>query len=84
MSVTITGVPASIPRERMLEAIRTLGFDPRELVTLRFEKHGVHAEVYADGRPDRDDEQVSRFTADGETGATHRLCIPVSDQDDGE
>lgn len=80
MSVTIQGVPQSIPREQVLDLIGSLGFDPRELASLRFEPGGVYAEVYADARPRRTGfTKAWRFTADGETAATHRICIPITD-----
>ena len=36
-SITIEGVPASVTREQVDEAIRVLGIDPKEICALRFD-----------------------------------------------
>jgi len=80
VSVTIPGVPASVPRARVLDLIESLGFDPRELVSLRFEPGGIYAEVFADQRPGRTGfTERWRFTTDGQAAATHRICIPITE-----
>ncbi|GGV34224.1 hypothetical protein GCM10010182_67640 [Actinomadura cremea] len=78
----LPGVPATISRSRVIELIEALGFDTRELAGLEFQPHAIFATVFADAHPDHPDYLLGmrghyRFTADGETAATHRLCIPI-------
>lgn len=80
MSVTISGVPAYVTREQIVEALRLLGIDADKVVAFSGDSSttALHVEVYSDGRPDAPD---WRWTHDGKTAATHRLTIPVIDKD---
>ncbi len=73
----IPGVPTNIPRARVLELVKSLGFDPHQTKALCFEPYAVYAEVYAlkDGQRYWDGGPI-------EEAATHRLAIPISDQGD--
>lgn len=71
--VAIPGVPTSISRESICGLIKTLGLDPNELVSMRFDRTGIHVEVYALNA------EGHRFTADGENIATHRMTIAIDD-----
>lgn len=80
----LPGVPLTVPRGRVIELIEALGFDVRDLVGLEFKAKAIFAEVYADQRPEHPDYLMGmrgchRFSPDGETAATHRLCIPIVD-----
>lgn len=46
-SVTIPGVPASIPRSRLIDMIVSLGIDPNRCKEIRLDRNGIKAEVYA-------------------------------------
>jgi hypothetical protein len=71
--IAIPGVPTSISRESICGLIKTLGLDPNELVSMRFDLMGIHVEVYALNAEGR------RFTADGENIAMHRMTIAIDD-----
>ncbi|HEY9375021.1 hypothetical protein [Streptomyces sp.] len=70
----IAGIPESIPRARILELIKSLGIDPKETLSLRFEPHAIHAEVRAlkDGNRYWDGGPEERL-------ATHCIAIPIAD-----
>lgn len=72
-SVTIPGVPTSIPRGLACDFIRALGLDPNGLNSLSFDPMGIHVEVYALNA------EGHRFTADGENVAMHRMTIAIDD-----
>lgn len=76
--ITISGVPSSVTREQVVEALRVLGLDANQVVSFGGLEGGMafFVEVPSDGRP-----AVPgwRWTADGKTVATHRLTIPVLD-----
>lgn len=88
MSVTIEGVPASVPRERVLAFLRELGFEPNELVGLRVEPKGIVANVYADYDADRrgrltgkdGDYRSARYLIDEDNVAVHEVCVPFRDE----
>lgn len=79
-SITITGVPASVTREQVLEALRVLGIDPSEVCGLSFEDSAVYVEVYSNGRPRS--VPAWRWTHNGKTVATHRLTIPIIEKEE--
>jgi hypothetical protein len=78
-SITITGVPASVPIEQVREAIRMLGIDPTDVVEVAFTQDAVYVEVYSDGRPAEPGRWRWLHTAN--EAATHRLTIPIIDKD---
>lgn len=67
----IPGIPASIPRSRVVELVEALGFDIRDLRSISVTVHGVEAEVFAR------DEHGRHILA--ETIVTHRIAIPIKD-----
>ncbi|GAA4626606.1 hypothetical protein GCM10023196_035530 [Actinoallomurus vinaceus] len=77
-SITIHGIPASVSRAQVAEAIRALGIDPTDVCGLSFDDAAVLVEVYASERPAST--PAWRWTADGKDAATHRLTIPIVDQ----
>jgi hypothetical protein len=79
-SITITGVPASVSRAQVIQALEVLGLDPYKVVSFSGEGSAaaLHVEVYSDGRPDV---PGWRWTHDGKEMATHRLTIPVIDKE---
>lgn len=78
-ALTITGVPESVSREQVCEAIRILGIDPSEVAGLSFEYSAVHVEVYANQKPTST--PTWRWTYNGKRAATHRLTIPIIDKE---
>lgn len=78
----LPGVPESVGRKQVIALVETLGLDVRDLLSLEFRVHAIFAEVYAhDPTRDRTAGGSHRFTADGETPATHRLCIRITEED---
>lgn len=77
-SITITGVPASVTREQVHDAIRALGIDPADVLGLSFDDTAVHVNVFSSERPRS--VPAWRWTPDGKDVATHRLTIPVIDK----
>lgn len=73
--VWIPGAPKSIPRARVLELIESLGIDPKETRSLRFEPEAVHVEVYAL----RDGSRYWGGSSD-KLAARHWIVIPIADQ----
>lgn len=65
------GIPKSITREQFTALVEGAGFKVKDLVSLEFKYNGIFAEVRAYN------EQGHAYTVDGETVATHRVCIPV-------
>lgn len=80
-SITIEGVPTSVTREQVSEALRVLGLDADHVVSFGgdAECHALHVEVHSDGRPAVPGRY--RWTADGKKPATHRLTIPILDKE---
>jgi hypothetical protein len=81
-SQILPGVPASIPRPKVVELIEALGLSVSDLASLEFEVNGIYAEVYAH-HPDHErwpNGGAHRHTVDGENVATHRICIPITDE----
>lgn len=78
-SLTIPGVPASVTRTQMRGAMRALGIDPTDVCGLSFDDAAVHVEVFSNGRPAS--APAWRWTPDGKDVATHRLTIPIIDQE---
>jgi hypothetical protein len=78
-SITIQGVPASVPRADVVRAIECLGIDPAQVVGLSFDLKAVHVEVCSDGKPDA---FGWRWTHNGKEVATHRLTIPILEKDE--
>lgn len=74
-SVDIPGVPDSIPRARVIELVRSLGLDPRELASLELKGRCIEAVIYAL------DDEGHRYFVDTPTGpvATHHISIPITD-----
>lgn len=79
-SITIQGVPPSVTREQVREALRVLGIDPLEACDLSFDETAVYVEVYSNGRPAS--VPAWRWTHNGKTVATHRLTIPILEKDE--
>lgn len=79
-SIVITGVPASVTREQLREALAVLGINPEGVVRFSADANttAMEVEVYSDGRPDV---PGWRWTHDGENVATHRLTIPIIDKE---
>lgn len=73
--VWIPGVPKTVRRALVVELIKALGIDPKQLYSLSLEPNAVYAEVYAlkdggrywDGGPEQ-------------KAATHSIAIPIEDQ----
>lgn len=83
----LPGVPATVPRCQVVELVEALGFDVRDLAGLEFKAKAIFAEVYATRKPQHPDYLFGmrgdhRFSPDGETAATHRICIPITDDGD--
>lgn len=72
--VTITGVPAFIPRSTYLNMIQQLGIDPAQVLELKWGWNTITAVVYAL------DENGNRY-ADLQTmeAATHQVCIRIDE-----
>lgn len=68
----IPSVPESISREQYVSLIRLSGFEPDDLVELRFTTEGIYATVFA-----RDD--AGFLLDDGDDGfARHVVFIPIA------
>jgi hypothetical protein len=81
VSITIEGVPAAVTREQVCASIRALGIDPSEVCGLSFGETAVHVEVYGSQRPAA--WPPWRWTSDGKAAATHRLTIPIVNEEPG-
>lgn len=62
-------VPDSIPRGAVLAVLRELGIDPKSCISLRMDRQGIYAEVFA-----LDDEGKKYFSGNDEI-ATHNVFI---------
>lgn len=71
----IPGIPDSIPRARAIELIESLGLDAMSMLSLRFEPHAIHVEVYAL----KDSMRYWDGGADTRA-ATHMIAIPIVDE----
>jgi len=71
-SVTIEGVPATIPRSTYLNMIRQLGLDPDQLRELIWGWDTITAVVFAL------DENGKRY-ADQNEVAVHEICIRIDE-----
>lgn len=72
----IPGVPDSIPRACVIELVRSLGLDPRELASLELKGRCIEAAVYAL------DDEGHRYFEDGIPDgpvAKHHIAIPITD-----
>jgi hypothetical protein len=84
-SITIDGVPASVTRAQVIEALRVLGIDAAHVVSFGGIEGGnaLYVEVFSDGRHSAlPPFEPRRWTADGQTVATHRLTIPVLEREE--
>lgn len=61
-------VPDSIPRDAVNAVLRELGIDPSSTLSLRLDRHGIYAEVFAK------DENGNKFFS-GDEIATHNVFI---------
>lgn len=77
MSITIQGVPESVPRQKIEDFLNGIGIDPGEVCGLTFHTRGIEVEVCASERPEN--APAYRWTHDGKNVATHRLTIPIVD-----
>ena len=75
MSLTIEGVPTSITREQVMQALELLGIDPYRVVEFGGDASttALYVTVHADGEQG----PGFRWTYDGQNVATHRLTIPI-------
>lgn len=76
MTQSITSVPESITRQRYIEVIESLGFDPYDLKDLRFGAHGIYATVAArdeNGKTYNDPLERNQLAA-------HKICIKITDK----
>lgn len=71
----VPGVPETITRDDYVAWIEALGFEAKNLKAMTLEHFGVTAVVYAV------DEHGHKFTADGETAATHTITVRVVDDE---
>lgn len=62
--------PKMITRETYQELIRAAGFDPDELLSMRFTAEGIYAEVFA-----RDEQ--GRKQVDGDEIAAHTVFVGI-------
>lgn len=78
-SITIQGVPASITRAQVIEALQILGIDPFQVVEFSRDASttALHVTVHADGA----EGPGFRWSYDGRNSATHRLTIPILDEE---
>lgn len=72
-SITIPGVPVSIPRGRYMELIRSLGLDPHGITWIRFDVDGITAETIAR------DENGRVFDGGPNELAKHLIRIKIDD-----
>jgi hypothetical protein len=72
-SIAIQGVPSSVTREQVVEALRILGLDPFEVVEFSGDSSAtaLHVTVYAL------DQDGQRFTVDDKKMATHKVTVPI-------
>jgi hypothetical protein len=83
-AITIRGLPPSVTRKQVQEALALLGIDPANTVSIHMDPSAVRLEVYADGRPPGHTEfpnRVWRWADHSDNVATHRLTIPIVDKD---
>lgn len=69
---TLAGVPTVIKRSDVLRMLETIGIEWDNLVSLRFEMDGIHAEVYA-----LDENGKPYLTPNQNTVAKHRISISI-------
>lgn len=62
-------VPDSIPRGAVTAVLRELGIDPNSTLSLRLDRHGIYAEVFAK------DENGKKFYTMNDEIATHNVFI---------
>lgn len=62
-------VPDSIPRGAVLAVLRELGIDPGNCISLRMDRNGIFAEVFAR------DESGKKFVTTNDEIATHSVFI---------
>ena len=74
-SVVVPGVPDTITRADYMAWIESLGFEVKNLKSMRLEHHGIVAEVYAT------DDRGRWYVIDGENAATHTVTVRVTDTD---
>lgn len=75
--LTVTGVPESIPRSRLIALLAELGIDAREVTRaggIRIDWQGITCEVFAR------DEHGNRYAVD-DRAATHRITIRIEDDE---
>jgi hypothetical protein len=98
VSITINSVPNFLTREQYCGLTSAVGFDPGDLIELRFAADGVHALVLArmaadgslsdDGKPRLDPKASGRIpgtdVAPVKFGGyyKHRVFIPIRDEQD--
>jgi hypothetical protein len=83
----LPGVPAAVPRGKVVAMIESLGLDVNDLVSLEFEPEGIYAEVYAHhpGHERKPYGAAYRHTVDGgQSVATHRICIRITDDPEAD
>jgi hypothetical protein len=76
MSLTVTGVPATIERSKVVALIEALGIDPHSIRHLEIGLHSIRAEVFArneDGKRYLDGFERNNV-------ATHEVSIEVVDR----
>lgn len=77
MPKTISAVPESITRADYLALMANVGFDPKDLLSLRFEQNSIEAEVVerdADGN-----RIIDGRLCEPNLTLTHSVSIPVID-----
>ena len=79
MSKTIPGIPEYLTRDQWAAMFEQFGFDPMNLVEVRFAPDGVHALVASD----RED-GAGYFDRQAGKPIRSRIYIPVRDEPDDE
>ncbi|MGC0144942.1 hypothetical protein [Pseudactinotalea sp. Z1732] len=80
MSKTIHGIPEYLERDQWVQMIREYGFEPNNVVELRFAPNGVHALIF-----DLDENGARYLTGGNDVEyAKHRVFIPVREHADDE
>ena len=77
MALSIDAVPETITREQYLSLIRSVGFEPADIMELRFTTEGIVATVVVRN-------EAGTLVVDGNEFATHEVFVQVSDVEGGK